>query len=265
MLDPKRRPPVHAQDPAAQTASISPAGTKPVLFTVTSALNASPRHSRFSNAERLAQTQGTVSSIRDFYNDAQIVIIDGSVEQPGPQIVASLGPDVTFTWMGHLPGLKEIASGDNFNVVKNISEMVIYSQFLADLLRRNAHRAYRRIFKISGRYRLNANFRASLHDSPEALSRFVFSRRTRAAWNPAHVGTMYAFQTRLFSFDPNLAYLLTNLYFVALQDVQDKLAAGIYTDLEHSMGRFLNPNLVFEVDRIGVTGDIGSFIMQVDE
>jgi hypothetical protein len=235
------------------------------LFTITSALNASPAHSRFSAAERLAQTWQTVQSVRAVLPQADILIFDGSTRQPDGASVAELGRGVGFSWYGHLPELQQVAQHSNFNIVKNVSELTLYARGLGDLIQRNALSAYQRVFKLSGRYWLNPSFDAGLHFSATAVERFVFSRRTAATWDPAKVGTRYAWQTRLFSFDPSLAYLLGSLYMVALRQMHEKLAQGIYTDIEHSLARYLNPDLVLEVDAIGVSGEIGTYSLHIDE
>lgn len=236
-----------------------------VLFTVTSALNVPATHSRFSNAQRLDQTRITVASIRACLPQADILIVDGSLQQPSSASVAQLGDGVAFAWYGHLAELQQIGSHPTFDVVKNISELTLYSRLIAELLGRNTLDPYQRVFKLSGRYRLNAHFDASLHLSTLAAERFVFARRTAATYNIAHVGTTYAWQTRLFSYDPELAHLLGSVYLVALRAMYRKIARGIYTDIEHSIGRYLNPNLVLEVDAIGVSGDLGAYCLHVEE
>ena len=232
---------------------------------MTSALNVSPAHSRFSNAQRLDQTRATVASIRACLPQADILIVDGSLQQPDATSVARLGDGVAFVSYGHLPELQRVASHPNFDVVKNISELTLYSRLIGDLLGRNTLDQYQRVFKLSGRYQLNAQFDASLHLSVRAAERFVFARRTPATYDIAHVGTTYAWQTRLFSYDPELTHLLGSLYLVALREMHRKIARGIYTDIEHSIGRYLNANLVLEVDAIGVSGDIGAYYLHVEE
>jgi hypothetical protein len=236
-----------------------------VLFTVTSALNVSATHSRFSNAQRLDQTRATVASIRASFPQADILVVDGSLQQPDAASVAQLGNGVAFVSYGHLPELQRIASHPNSNVVKNISELTLYSRLIGDLLSGSTLDQYQRVFKLSGRYQLNARFDASLHLSARAAERFVFARRTAATYDIAHVGTTYAWQTRLFSYDPALAHLLGSLYLVALREMYRKVARGIYTDIEHSIGRYLNANLVLEVDAIGVSGDLGTYCLHVEE
>jgi len=236
-----------------------------ILFTITSALNASQAHSRFSNAERLEQTCETLRSVREALPDADILIFDGSVEQPGEAAVGRLGGKVALAWYGHLPELRQIATYPNFNIVKNLSELTLYARGLGELIQRNALAPYRRVFKLSGRYRLNSRFDAALHLSDAAAGRFVFARRTASTWDAAKVGTRHAWQTRLFSYDPSLAYFLGSIYLVALRRMNELLAQGIYTDIEHSLGRFLNPELVLEADAIGVSGDIGTYALSIEE
>ena len=235
------------------------------LFTVTSALNASPANSRFSNAQRLEQTRATVQSIRARLPDADIIVADGSIQQPEAASIAALGDGVTFAWYGDLPELQQVAAFPNFNVVKNVSELALYSRLIADLLGRNDLVRYRRVFKLSGRYQLNDRFHAASHLSARAAERFVFARRTKATLSEAATGTAYAWQTRLFSFDPCLAYLLGSLYMVSLRTMREKLARGIYTDVEHSIGCLLNPNLVIECEAIGVSGEVGTYDLHIEE
>lgn len=243
----------------------APAAGGAALVTITSAIHALPAHSRFSPAERLEQTRASIDSVRQALPGARILLFDGSPVQPGAAVVERLGPDVEFVWYGHLPELQNAARQQDFNVVKNLSELTLYARGLADLMQRNALAPHRRVFKLSGRYRMNGRFDAALHFSPQASERFVFTRRTAATWPPAQVGTAYAWQTRLFSYDPSLAYLLGSIYLVALRNMHQKLAQGVYTDIEHSLGRYLNPNLVLEVDAIGVSGDIGTYAIHVEE
>jgi len=240
-------------------------GPARVLFTVTSALHVLAGRSRFSNEERLAQTRATVESIRARVPGADIVIGDGSLRQPDVATIAQLGDGVTFVWYGHLPDLQRISTHPNFDVAKNISELALYSRLIGDLLGRNALDGYRRVFKLSGRYRLDARFDLAMHLSTAAAERFVFSRRTAATYDVAHVGTTYAWQTRLFSFDPELAHLLGSLYVAALRDMYRKIGRGIYTDIEHSLGRYVNANLVLEVDAVGVSGDLGGYPLHIEE
>jgi hypothetical protein len=251
--------------PAEQLPARAAASDARVLFTVTSALNVSPAHSRFSNAQRLEQTVATLASARACFPNADFLIADGSMERPSDADIARLGPRVQFGWFGQLPEMREIARHPDFNIVKNVSELTIYANLLNDLIVHNALTPYARVFKLSGRYFLNEHFSPVVHLSPEAREKFVFSRRTPATWNIAHVGTTYAWQTRLFSYDPELAHLLGSLYMVSLRAMHGKLARGIYTDIEHSVARYLNPNLVFEVDAIGVSGDIGTYELHIAE
>ncbi len=217
------------------------------LFIVTSALR--PNIGVFDYGTRLQQTIETIQSIRMKVPNSLIVITDASVEPIPEGDLAQLSnwSDGFVTWNQD----DQIRSFSQQGQ-KSIAESLLMLKTLV-MLKRNPSiskmlNSVKRIFKISGRYRLNEKFDIDDYNDDNLYGKYVFKQRM-----PSWCGRDSLLVTRLWSMCPSLL----DDYIATLPNIINSIATqGI--DTEHAHFECLNKDYLVEFYYVYVEGQVAS-------
>jgi hypothetical protein len=209
----------------------------------------------YSNQERFEQTLDTLKSIHKHCPDNRIFIFDSSPELPDDDHVNKLQEcGATFFYNGSDPDVKRFSLMGQ----RSIAECITFLHFLNWFQKQDVKS--KRIYKLSGRYRLNDNFILDREDYKDA---FVFSTALDS-WMPKQlkdgIGVSKLFRLRLWHMDYNL---LDSFHLQLSKILQDCANYGI--DVEHSYYKNLNTYNTIELDKIGVCGNIAPNGEYIDE
>lgn len=227
-------------------------------FLVTSAMNT--KFGVFDSAQRLTQTLATIDSIRQRVPTARIYLLEMAglplQEHQREQLLACVDHVMDFTTD---PAVKELyQSTENWDIVKNVTEIMCFGNALRRLhTDTNQLQGSQRIFKLSGRYTLNDDFKIDYYDQYSTQSHIVVSR-SRASQFPLHYTQVERqFMSRLWSWPYQLTDEIISVYDQGLNFIQERILAGGYVDIEHVLYKFLDHHKVIELDAVGVQGNIG--------
>lgn len=200
----------------------------------------------YTEEERFKQTIETLDSINKYCPSNQVFIFDSSPERPNVEYFQELsdrGAIVFYT--GDEPDVKKFSQMG----LRSVAECITFIYFLSWFKKQNYQS--KRIYKLSGRYRLNDNFILNDESYKDA---FVFSKALHS-WMPQHrqdaIGVHKLFRLRCWHMD----YSLLDRFHTTLPTIlQDCSQYGI--DVEHSYYKNLHIYNIVEVDKIGVCGNI---------
>lgn len=215
------------------------------VFFISSALNVK-QLSVFSNDERFVQTVETINSIQKYCSNNKIILFDASYEMPRKEYVetiANMGVD--FLYAGNNAQVKYFSDVGLRSLAETISFIIAIDYFSKNKV------DCKRIYKVSGRYKLNDNFILNREDFKDA---FVFLP-TVESWmhkkKQQNAGVDRIFELRLWHMDSSLFELFkSKLPTIYNNCVQYDI------DVEHSYYKNLNMHKWVEVKPIGLEGVI---------
>jgi hypothetical protein len=224
-------------------------------FIVTSAINS--KFGVYSPAQRLEQTIGTIKSIRDRIPDAKIYVMEccGTAitdEQAKELIYAS----DRFIDYSHDEDVQALYDNDNWDVVKNGTEIMCFGRVLTELKESQAFDGIDRIHKMSGRYVLNNNFDPATYDDSTVIDKIVIGPKHNSQFPLAVTTVPLQYMARLWSWPKSRLDEVVEVYENSLAFFAERLSAGGYVDIEHVLYKFLNPDNVKEIANLGVEGCI---------
>jgi len=212
----------------------------------------------YSNEERFEQTLETISSIDNYCPNNIKFVFDSSVEMPDENYVKELTDrGVNFYYMGNIPSVRGFSKLGQYGT-RSIAECISFIHFLDNFKQLNIKA--KRIYKLSGRYRLSDNF--ILEDNRFADA-FVFSEALESWLTPIkkteyNIDKLY--RLRLWHMDYSLLDSFTLLLPKILQD-----CATYGIDVEHSYYKNLHTYKTIELDKIGVCGNTAPDGAYIDE
>ena len=224
-------------------------------FVVTSAINS--KFGVFSPAERLQQTIDTITSIKSKLPDAKIFIMECcgtpiTVEQANQLKAVS---DV-FVDYSHDADVQDMYDSDNWDIVKNGTEIMCFGNMLEKLKEDNHFAGVDRIHKMSGRYILNDLFFTEMYEQPDILNKIVIGPKHQSQF-PIEVTTVpLQYMARLWSWPIALLEDVIRVYRDSFIFFAERVAVGGYVDIEHVLYKFLEPSMVCEIQNLGVEGCI---------
>jgi hypothetical protein len=227
-------------------------------FLVTSAMNT--KFGVFDSAQRLTQTLATIDSIRQRVPTAKIYLLEMAglplQDHQREQLLSCVDHVMDFTTDPAVIDLYQ--STDNWDIVKNVTEIMCFGNALKRLhTDTDQFRDSQRIFKLSGRYLLNDDFKIDYYDQYSTQSHIVVSK-SRSSQFPLHYTQVERqFMSRLWSWPAALTDEIIAVYDQGLNFIQERILAGGYVDIEHVLYRFLDHNKLIELDAVGVQGNIG--------
>jgi hypothetical protein len=232
------------------------------LWLCSSALHT--RHGVFSAEKRLEQTVSTLESIKAVDPSARILIIESGAEagitteesdklKPYIEGLLNFNPDVQVQEIYKM-------ADTNWDVAKNLTELVVFGKALDFIIRQQPEllEGIDRVFKISGRYRLNENFDISKHLDPKMNESYIFATR-RVSQFPAIVtdGLTHQFFSRLWSWPTQKTALVFFRYNLMIEDFVGTMAQKKYRDIEHLLFRYFSGPFSVELPNIGIQGELG--------
>lgn len=137
------------------------------VFFVCSTLNSS--YGQLDESKRTFDTFNCIGSIKDRVPDARILVVDNSSIEPHPGNVADIKKIVTeYVQIRH----NLFSLNANRHKLKSASECNLMWEALDILAQRYSD--CKRIFKISGRYKLNDDFNINFYDDQDLKGKYVF-------------------------------------------------------------------------------------------
>lgn len=162
-------------------------------------------HSVYTRQERLNQTLETINSIHTHAPGAKIAFIDNSVKplSVDEQELISSRIDLWINYRGNLFTTWVSTSGHRSDgAMKGINELLLMERAMP-LLKEHGL-VNRRVFKISGRYRLTPQFNLVEYSIPDVDNKYVFKLTEWQYHNSTGVEIKRWFDTRLWSFSGSL-------------------------------------------------------------
>jgi hypothetical protein len=224
------------------------------LFIVTSAINS--RFGVYKPEERLTQTIETIQSIKKRIPDAGIAIMECTGVSPTPEQEQALRENCNY-YLDYTtnPDVQTIyKSTDNWDIVKNGTEIMCFGRALEVLERAGVVAKYDRVHKMSGRYVLNDEFEPELYD--RLVDQIIIGPAQDSQF-PYHI-TMVdrQYMARLWSWPATLHDEVVKVYQDSFVYFNERVMSGGYVDIEHVLYKFLNRDHLTEVDHVGVEGTI---------
>jgi hypothetical protein len=224
-------------------------------FVVTSAINS--KFGVYSAEQRLAQTIDTINSIRTRAPGSLVYVMECTGvpitdEQANTLIAASDG----FIDYSRDPDVQAIYASDNWDVVKNTTEIMCFSRALRKLAEEGKLATVDRIHKMSGRYLLNDQFDIDMYDNVDYRERIIIGPKHRSQFPLAVTLIPLQYMARLWSWPASINADIIKVYEDSLVFIAQRVADGGYADIEHVLFKFLPPELVTEISVLGVEGTI---------
>jgi len=226
-------------------------------FIVTSAINS--KFGVFTPAQRLEQTLATITSVKVRIPTAKIVLMECCGTPPTTEQQAQLeaASDLYIDYSRD-PDVVALYDNDNWDVVKNGTEIMVFGRILQRLKYEDwfAKNNINRIHKMSGRYVLNDLFDPETYEQSDVLDKIVIGPSTKSQFSWAVTNVELQYMARLWSWPIELLDEVIKVYEDSLVFFAERLAAGGYVDIEHVLYKFLNKEHTWEIDSLGVEGQI---------
>jgi len=228
-------------------------------FIITSALNT--KFGVHKTGARMNQTLDTIASIKEHCPNANITFLEMAGEplhfEQSEIIQQFVDTLINFT---NDIAVKEIYKNDNWDIVKNLTEITCFAQTL-QMIQDNpaAYVGVDRFFKISGRYVLNEDFKIADYDAPERKDKIVFAQRRNSQFDTKVTGGVaQQFMSRCWSFPAKDVAKIQKTFVAMRLCMLDILQKGGYLDIEHLLFLYLGSEInILEVEKIGVQGLLG--------
>ena len=226
------------------------------LFILSSAINS--KFGKFSPAERLQQTLDSVDSIKQYCPDAEICVVEMTGVSPTEEQVRAIQSKVNyfFDFTKDRAVIDIYNSTDNWDIVKNTTEVMCFTNALSSLVEQGVIKEYDRVFKMSGRYLLTENYKGV--DYEALKDRIVVLERKASQFPPAITGNRhFQYMSRLWSWPAGKTQKVIDAYNEGFMAMAQRYADGGYFDIEHMLFAYLPADLVTEVPRVGLRGFLG--------
>ena len=222
-------------------------------FVVTSAINS--KFGVYSPEERLAQTVITLQNIRFKVPDAKIIVMEcaGTPITENQSNVLENNSDLLLDFSND-PDVHAIYQSDNWDVVKNSTEIMCFGRTLRMCQDDGDFDGYNRIHKMSGRYVLNDDFNLDVYE--QCHDRIIIGPKNQSQF-PIHLtGIELQYMARLWSWPVDQTGTVIKVYEDSLAYIGERVSQGGYADIEHVLYKFLPESLVHEIPLLGVEGFI---------
>lgn len=230
-----------------------------VLVIVTSAVET--RFGIYNADQRLAMTLDTIKNLRERIPGVKIAVneVSGSGLSADKENALLDACDIflDFTtnhevnWIYNNP-----AWYDNWDVVKNLTELTTFPLSLQTLIDSSELYGIDRVFKMSGRYLLNEKFNLDFYATDAAKDKIVIGRRCPSQFPYQVTLLREQYMARLLSWPASMQQDMKTYYDQARDYMRDRMRAGGYADIEHCLFYALPQERVLEIDEVGVYGNI---------
>jgi len=222
-------------------------------FIVTSAVNS--KFGVYSPEERLAQTVITLQNIRFKVPSAKIIVMEcaGTPITESQSNVLENNCDLLLDFSRD-PDVHAIYQSDNWDVVKNSTEIMCFGRTLRMCRDDGDFDGYDRIHKMSGRYVLNDEFTLEVYEQYQDK---IIIGPAQSSQFPYHLtGIELQYMARLWSWPASQIDTVIKVYEDSLAYIGERVSNSGYADIEHVLYKFLPKNLVQEITWLGVEGFI---------
>lgn len=224
------------------------------IFFVNNALRVN-QLSVYSNEERFAQTLQTFDSIDHHCPNNLKLMFDSSPDLPDENYLKELHDrGIIIFYSGDLPDIQTYSRSG----ARSIAECLSFIHFMRWFKEQGFQS--KRIYKLSGRYRLNENF---ILNDERYQNAFVFAEALDS-WLPdnvqKHFGVNKLYRLRCWHMDYSLIDTFTETLPLILND-----CATLGIDVEHSYYKNLHTYKTVELNKIGVCGNIAPSGDYIDE
>jgi len=230
-------------------------------FIITSAIHTS--YGKCSTEERIEQTKETIKSIETYAPGSSMVIIDCGEESVNENLFDcelidyTKNEEIQFHLQEYLQ--KNIDIEPDI-IIKSMLEIMMFSDYL-----KNITGYYERIFKISGRYKLNSKFDDSKHQSAKNKVVILPPYKSQNLYNFDVKSSMFQYTTRCWSFDFSLLSVMIETYDKMKQDIIYASTTKKQADIEHLLYQHLNKKLVQNIHRMGIEGYWAPMRLKIEE
>lgn len=219
-------------------------------FIITSAIYTS--YGKCSTEERIEQTKETLKSIDTYAPGSSSVIIDCGEKSVNKNLFDCEVIDYTLNKeiQYHLQEyLRTNIDLEPDIIIKSMLEIMMFGNYL-----KTTTVSCDRIFKISGRYKLNSKFNYSKH--LEAKNKIVIlpPYTSQNLYNFDVKSSMFQYMTRCWSFDNSLRSNIIETYDKMKRDILYASTTKKQADIEHLLYQHLNKKLVCNIHTMGIEG-----------
>jgi len=219
------------------------------LFLVTSAIYTS--YSKYSIEDRINQTKETFESIKKYAPDSSIVLLDCGEKSIDKGLFDY--PIVDYTSHKEIQShLQEYISNnvDEFPeiIIKSMLEILMFE----DYFKTHTIEYYSRVFKLSGRYKLNNHFDYQKHLQAKNKIITLPYYISCHAYNFDVSSSLFECVTRCWSFDSNLIESVLKTFDKMKRDVLIASKSNKQTDIEHLFFKHLDKKFVKYINVIGI-------------
>jgi hypothetical protein len=222
-------------------------------FIVTSAINS--KFGVYTPEQRLEQTLATVQSLRERVPGCRVILMEctGIPLTPDQEQQLDQAVDVFVDWTDD-PDVQAIYQSDNWDVVKNTTEIMCFGRTLQMCLDDGDFAGLDRIHKMSGRYLLNDEFSLDMYE--QYSDRIIVGPKHTSQFPLSVTGIELQYMARLWSWPADQTARVIQVYTDSLNYIADRVSNGGYADIEHVLYKFLPAELVHEAPALGVEGSI---------
>jgi hypothetical protein len=224
-------------------------------FIVTSAVNS--KFGVFKPAERLQQTLDTIASIKAKLPTARIIVMEccGDPIKPEQADLLKAQCDIFLDYSTD-EAVQALYDNDNWDVVKNGTEIMCFGRALSELYENGAFADIDRIHKMSGRYVLNEAFDDATYEDSAVVDKIVIGPKYKSQFPIEITQVPLQYMARLWSWPTTRLQEVVKVYEDSFIFFAERLSVGGYVDIEHVLYKFLNPDHVHEITNLGVEGQI---------
>jgi hypothetical protein len=231
------------------------------LFLVTSAIYTS--YGKCSTEERIEQTRKTVKSIETYAPDSKIVLLDAGDKSVdidfGVELIDyTINPIIKEHLNEYLKNNRDLEPDI---IIKSMLEIIMFE----DYLKSHSLDSYSRVFKISGRYKLNSKFNYQQHLDTKNKVLILRPRLSQHFYNKKVSSSMFQYMTRCWSFDSSLFLKIIETYDKMKEDILLASRTEKQGDIEHLLFKHLDKRLVEHIDIMGIEGYWAPMRMWIQE
>lgn len=232
------------------------------LIILSSAVNT--RFGVFDASKRFEQTLNTCASIKQYAPKCRIALLESGAESlTESQVNRLLNYDVDVHHYTNHADVINISKIENHDIVKNVVETIVFSDFYKKMFEQNL--PYKRVFKLSSRYMLNAEFDYDYHMA--AKGKIVIKGPYTSQFAPEITGgAKYQYMARLYSFDYKLLPYIMCVYENSLENMIQRINNRGYIDIEHCLFKYIRGHVdALSEQKIGVEGTLAPIGKDVSE
>lgn len=221
------------------------------LFLVTSAIYTS--HGKCSANERIEQTKETLNSIQTYAPDSSVVLLDCGEKSIDENLFDCKIVDYTIHTEIQSYLQEYVKNNKDLEpdiIIKSMLEIMMFGDYLEN----NSVDSYERVFKLSGRYRLNSKFDYSKHLEAKNKVLILSPQHSQHLYNIQVSSSMFQYMTRCWSFDSSIISNILKTYSKMKRDIILASQTEKQGDIEHLLYKHLDKRLVNHINIMGIEG-----------